>query len=280
MDDSVMLLKGGKDGKVIEPGDAHGSELIKRLLLPVDNEDHMPPKEKPQPSESQIDLLQWWISQGASFAKKVKDINQSDKINHLLFALQKVQVKEKESGTIPGTKVAKADELVMEKLNRSGVVVLPVAQNSNYLEANFVTDSLINSEELQLLSSLKNQLIWLKLGFTNISDTNMAAIATLTNLTSLNLQYTHISDKGLQAIQSLHSLQYLNLVGTKVTLQGILQLRGLKSLRSLYLFQTNINKGDWSVLRETFPKTQIDSGGYLVTLLPTDTIIVKAKKEY
>ena len=279
-DDSAMLLKGGKDGKVIEPGDAHGSELIKRLLLPVDNEDHMPPKEKPQPSESQIDLLQWWISQGASFAKKVKEINQTDKINHLLFALQRVQIKEKQSGTIPGTKVEKADGLTMEKLNRRGVVVLPVAQNSNWLEANFVTDSLINSEDLQLLSALKNQLIWLKLGFTNISDTNMAAIATLSNLTWLSLQHTQISDKGLQAIQSLHSLQYLNLVGTKVTLQGVLQLRGLKSLHSLYLYQTNINKGDWSVLQNAFPKTRIDSGGYLVTLLPTDTIVVKAKKEY
>ncbi len=54
--------------------------MIKRLLLPVDNEDHMPPKEKPQPSENQIALLQWWISQGAEFGKKVKDINQPEKI--------------------------------------------------------------------------------------------------------------------------------------------------------------------------------------------------------
>jgi uncharacterized membrane protein len=30
MDDSLMLMKGGKDGKVIEPGDANGSAMIKR----------------------------------------------------------------------------------------------------------------------------------------------------------------------------------------------------------------------------------------------------------
>ena len=89
MDDAVMLMKGGKDGKVIEPGNADSSELIKRLLLPVDNEDHMPPKEKPQPSESQIVLLQWWISQGASFVKKVKEVDQPDKIKPFLLALQK-----------------------------------------------------------------------------------------------------------------------------------------------------------------------------------------------
>ena len=77
MDDAVMLMKGGKDGTVIEPGNADSSKMIKRLLLPVDNEDHMPPKEKSQPSESQIVLLKWWISQGASFVKKVKEEDQA-----------------------------------------------------------------------------------------------------------------------------------------------------------------------------------------------------------
>ena len=70
MDDVAMLMKGGKDGKVIEPGNADSSEMIKRLLLPVDNQDHMPPKEKPQPSESQIALLHWWISEGRILQKK------------------------------------------------------------------------------------------------------------------------------------------------------------------------------------------------------------------
>jgi hypothetical protein len=280
MDDSIMLMKGGKDGTVIEPGNADSSKMIKRLLLPVDNEDHMPPKEKSQPSESQIVLLKWWISQGASFVKKVKEEGQPDKINHLLLALQKAEVTEKEAMDIPKVKVEKADGLAIEKLNQRGVVILPVAQNSNYLKANFVTDTILNNEDLQLLQSLKKQLIWLKLGFTNINDSNMTVIAHLGNLTWLSLQHTNISDKGLRSVQSLQGLQYLNLVGTKVTLQGILQLKGLKSLRSLYLYQTNIDKADWTRLQNTFSKTRIDSGGYLVTLLPTDTIRIKAKKEY
>jgi Leucine-rich repeat (LRR) protein len=249
-------------------------------LLPVDNEDHMPPKEKSQPSESQIVLLKWWISQGASFVKKVKEEDRPDKINHLLLALQKVEVTEKEAMDIPVAKVEKADGTAIEKLNYRGVVILPVAQNSNYLKANFVTDTLINNEDLQLLLALKKQIIWLKLGFTNINDSSMTGISQLKNLTWLSLQHTNISDKGLLAIQSLQGLQYLNLVGTKVTLQGVLQLKGLKSLRSLYLYQVNINKTEWTVLQNAFPKTKIDSGGYLVPLLQTDTTIIKAKKEY
>jgi uncharacterized membrane protein len=280
MDDSLLLMKGGKDGKVIRPGNPTESDLIKRLLLPVDNEDHMPPKEKSQPSENQIALLEWWISQGAGFGKKVREVSQTDKISQMLFALQKTNVVEKEAMDIPAVKVENADEGVIEKMKLRGIVVLPVAKNSHYLQANFVIDTVINNEDLQLLSAIQKQLIWLKLGYTNINNTNMVAIAHLGNLTRLNLEHTEISDKGLREVQALHNLQYLNLVGTKVTLQGVMQLKELKLLHSLYLYQTNINRRDWTEMQKAFQKTKIDSGGYLVTMLPTDTVIVKVKKEY
>ncbi len=280
MDDSVLLMKGGKDGKVIEPGNATGSEMIKRLLLPVDNEDHMPPKEKPQPTESQIVLLEWWIGQGANFNKKVKEINQSEKQSHLLFALQKENVTERKVFEIPDAHVEKADGQILDRMRQRGIVVLPVAQNNNWLMANFVIDKRLNKEVLQWLPALKKQLIWLKLDDTNISDTNMKVIGQLVNLRRLSLQNTNITDQGLRAVEMLVNLQYLNLVGTKVSLKGVMQLKELKSLESLYLYRTNISKTDWPVLQNNFPKTRIDSGGYLVPLLPTDTIVVKAKKEY
>ncbi len=280
MDYSLLLMKGGKDGKVIIAGNAKESDLIKRLLLPVDNEDHMPPKEKSQPSENQIALLDWWISQGAGFGKKVRDVSQPDKIVPILFALQKTTITEKEAMDIPVSKVEEADLAVIDKMKARGIVVLPVAQNSHYLQANFVTDTVIGVEDLQLLSVLKKQLIWLKLGYTNLSDANMATIGQLGNLTRLSLEHTPISDKGLVALQSLQHLQYLNLVGTPVTLQGVLQLKNLQSLQSLYLYQTKIDRKDWSAVQNAFPKTKIDSGGYLVQTLATDTVMVKVKKEY
>lgn len=279
MDDSLLLMKGGKDGKVIHAGNAKESEMIKRLLLPVDNEDHMPPKEKSQPSENQIVLLEWWISQGAGFGKKVKEVSQPDKIVPVLFALQKTNVVVKEAMDIPVSKVVEADPIVIEKMRSRGIVVLPVAQNSHYLQANFVTDTVISNEDLQLLSAIKKQLIWLKLGYTNISDGGLTTIGQLENLTRLNLEHTSISDNGLRALLSLRSLQYLNLVGTSVTSQGVLQLKNLQSLRSLYLYQSKVNMTDWSVIKNAFPKTTIDSGKYSVPTLMTDTTLVKSNKD-
>ena len=121
MDDSLLLMKGGKDGKVIMPGNAAQSEMIKRLLLPVDNEDHMPPKEKSQPSENQIALLQWWISQGAVFNRKVKEMVQPEKVVPVLLALQKTTVIEKEAMDIPVSTVSAGDANVIAKLKNRGV---------------------------------------------------------------------------------------------------------------------------------------------------------------
>jgi len=280
MDDSVLLMKGGKDGKVIESGNWEGSELIKRLLLPVDNEDHMPPKEKPQPTESQIELIRWWISQGANFDKKVKDVSQSEKIKPLLSALQKEVIIKKMPLDLPTGNVEGADKSVMEKMKQRGIVVLPVAQNSNWLMVNLVTDKFVDRELTQWLLALRKQLVWLKLDDTNLSDTSMGAIGQLVSLRKLSMQNTRITDHGLSPIRSLGNLQYLNLVGTGVTAKGILSLKDLQSLQSLYLYQTDVKKSEWPELQKAFPKTRIDSGGYQVPELPTDTMLVKAKKEY
>ncbi len=276
MDDSLKLLKGGKDGVVILPNNADSSEMIKRLLLPVDNQDHMPPKEKPQPSEEQISLLHWWIANGADFTKKVKELDQPEKLKPVLLALQEVPVIEKEVSAVPASPVEKANSSIIEKMNDRGIIVLPVGSGSNYLSANFITDSLVTDEDLELLLSLKKQLIWLKMGFTDLSDEKMAKIVQFPNLTRLSLEHTPVTDKGIQQLRSTGKLQYLNVVGTGVTAKGLLELKDLKELRSIYVYQTKIGKADWQTLKNALPGAKIDSGGYTVPTFSTDTTELKA----
>ena len=80
-------------------------------------------------------------------------------------------------------------------------------------------------------------------------------------------------------LKPLQHLKYLNLVGTKVTANGLVALKENKNLQSLYLFQTGINSADWTRLRKAFPTVLLDSGGYVVPTLPTDTVEVKEKKK-
>lgn len=280
MDDSLLLMKGGKEGKVIEPGNPDGSEMIKRLLLPIDNDDHMPPREKPQLTEQQIALIHWWIANNNDFSKRVKELQQPENIKPVLALLQQVKEVKKEIPEYPLTAIEKADDKIIAKLKEREIVVLPVTQASNYLQVNFVTHPSLDKGDLQLLQQIKKQIVWLKLDNCNISDDALAAIAQLNSLTKLYLSNTAISDKGLPQLQSLSNLVYLNLVGTKISLQGLTALKNLKKLRSIYLYQTNIKKEDWSALKNIFPAVQLDSGGYTVPIFSSDTTLVKSEVKY
>ncbi len=275
LDQPALIMKGGKEGKAITPGNAKESELVKRLLLPREDEHHMPPKEKSQLTDQQISLLHWWIDAGAGFSKKVKEIDQPEKIKPLLLGLQSGNEEKKQVSNVPVTPVEKANESDVEKLRSKGAIVMPVAASSNYLIVNFITASNIKDKDIQLLLPLTKQLIWLKMGNTVISDSALHVIGQCTSLTRLQLDHTGITDKGLSLLRSLTNLQSLNLVGTKVTAEGVLSLQHIKTLQSIYLYQANVNKGAWNDLKKAFPDAMIDSGGYVVPLLPTDTMVAK-----
>ena len=82
------LLKGSKDGPVLVVGKVVDSPLISRLLLPLDDEDHMPPQGKPQPTLAEIAALQWWIDCGAPGDKTVGDLKPGPEVQRILGAAQ------------------------------------------------------------------------------------------------------------------------------------------------------------------------------------------------
>jgi hypothetical protein len=279
LDDTLRLLKGGEDGPVLLRGSAKNSALMKSLLLPREAKEHMPPKEKPQLTQDQVALIHWWIDQGAPFSKKVADLTQPEKLKPALAALQHGEIKKMEVAQLPAEPVEAADAKAINALKEKGVLVLPVAQGSNYLMANFVTATGITDSDISLLLPLKKQLVALKLGNTVITDSAMLVIGQCTNLFSLWLNGTKITDAGLKNLQPLKHLQTLNLVGTGITAAGVLQLQNLKALRNIYLYQTGINASGFALLKKAFPQALLDTGGYTVPLLASDTTDVTPAKK-
>ena len=279
LDDSVAILKGGKDGPVIIPGHSATSELVKRISLPRDDEHHMAPKEKAQLTESEQALIRWWIDQGAPFTKKVKELQQPGKLKTLLAALESGHEVIETLPDMPQMPVEKADDAAIQTIKNLGGVIMPVAQNSNYLDASFITKPTLRDEDISKLLSVKNQLVWLRLSGNKITDSSLKIIGQCRQLTRLQLDHTEISDGGIEQLATLDSLRVLNLVGTKISVTGLMKLKSLKNLRALYLYKTNIEKKDWPALKMAFPKVMLDSGGYAVPLFNTDTIIVKPRPQ-
>ncbi len=70
MHTAEALLKGGDSGPALVPGKPDESELVKRLILPADHDDLMPPKGGPLPA-ADIELVKAWIAQGAKWPQGV-----------------------------------------------------------------------------------------------------------------------------------------------------------------------------------------------------------------
>lgn len=272
MDDSAHMMKGGKDGITLIAGEADKSEMIKRIMLPREQDHHMPPKEKSQLSESQIALIHWWIDAGADFSKKVKDLPQTGNVKTALLSFQKPQITA--PTYIPVEKVEAADPKSIESLKEKGIVVLPVAQNSNYLMVNFLTAFNLNEKDIKLLLPIKKQLVWLKLSDTKVDDSVLAVVAQCTSIRILQLNNTAITDNGLLHLLSLKHLQSISLVGTQVSDRGVQSLKPIKSLKEIFLYQTKAAR-NVALLKKDFPNAVIDTGGYSIPFITTDTSIVK-----
>ncbi len=277
LDQPDFILKGGEEGKAVTAGKPEESEMIRRILLPLEDKDHMAPKEKPQLTTAEVSLLQWWVRTGADFSKKVKELPQDEAIKPVLLALQSgTDMKsEKKSGDIPETEVKSGDTAVINQLNREGVVVIPVARNSNYLSVNFVA-AVENADRLvQQLEPLAKQIIWVKMDDAVLSEKSWELISRLKAITRLQIRNTNITDQSIKNLVTLQDLSSLSITGTQVTAAGLQALQDLKKLKQIYLYQSGVTAADWQELQRTFPGAVLDTGGYIVPILATDTTVVK-----
>ncbi len=267
MDQVELLKKGGENGPIFISGKGEESELIKRCLLPLEDENHMPPKGKTQLSEGQVAILSWWIDQGAPFDKKVAELKTTDAVKPALAALSgsSSSVSGSQTAVTPESpvlslKVPTPDTKAVEALKKAGLLVMPIANESNLLEINAVNINGLTDTQIALLEPLKEQIIWLKLGDTKITDQAASGIAKLKNLQKLHLENTAITDATIQQIKSLPYLEYLNLVNTQVTDAGVKELSASKSLKSLHVWQSKVTDAGIAALKQTKPALEVTAG--------------------
>lgn len=270
LDDKESILKGGKNGVVIVAGDAGRSELVQRIFLAHENEDHMPPKEKPQPTSAQKDLIKWWIASGASFDKKIRDLKQAPDIQSTLASLGSGG-EAKSAESVPAQPVDEAPPGVLSSLARRGVVVVPVAQNSHYLSVNFVNASTSGDSIMILLKSIDRQVVWLKTGSYPVDSEELKSIGKLKRLTRLQISNLIKSGNELAHLSGLKNLQFLNLAGADLTDENVNALKNITSLQHLYLFQCGISPTEYAALSKSLPGARIDTGAYVVPTLASDT---------
>ena len=212
MEDSGSLLKGGKTGKLFVPGKPEISLLLTRVHLPMEDKKHMPPKNKPQLTAEETDLLRLWVKQNAVLKKRVLDLPASDLLR--LLATRLLGPSEKVEDRFD---FARADQEIVEKLNNDYRVISPLAKNSPALVVNIYNKAIYKSEMLSQLDPVRKQIVTLNLNNLPVTDDDLKLIAEFSNLRKLHLNYTLVTGAGLKHLSKLKNLKEVTLWKTKAT---------------------------------------------------------------
>ncbi len=272
LDQAKFILKGGENGLVINDGPADSSAIFSHLMLPIEHDDHMPPREKPQPSSSEIALIKYWVEENASFDKTVASLENSEKVAAIIRSLQQPP----EKSWIPTDEEVDAiRSATVETLRNAGVNPMPLAEVNNYVAVSFTGNREIADPQIDVLKQINQQLVWLNLSHSGIKDRQLEFIAKLTNLRALYLNNTAVTDEGLSKLASLTNLRWLSLVGTDISDASLATLLQMHNLDNLYLYQTSITRDAIAKLTEANRELRIDTGNYMLKKLPTDTIVYR-----
>lgn len=276
LDQPEKIMLGGKGGAALKWGDLSNSDLLRRIHLPENDDDRMPPKGKTALTKEEMVLLGWWIGSSAGFDKKSFQVGIPDSVRPALESLKKATSSGPVVNSLPEEKVAAPDEQLMANLRAQGLTIVPVAAGSNYLSVHSGPE--FRYTDLKFLEPIQKQILQLDLSRVQVKDADLESLKACEHLRELTLARTAVTDAGMKSISLLPQLQKLNLVGTKVSAEGLLALKEIKTLQVIYLFESAVTGRDWGSLRASFPSVRIDTGGYQVPFLETDTQVVVQSK--
>ena len=273
LDKESFLKKGGKSGKMLVGVEPNESELLRRIQLPLQHDDHMPPKKKPQLTEDEIKLIHWWIGKGSNFSSTLKELEAVDSIKQLVSRivnankqLNNADHDEVLPAVLPVVEVNMPTQKTLSELAALNIVALKAGKDSPFLELNFVNVEKIEPLHWKLMNEVQSNIIRLKMTGLNIKDEDLKHISKMNNLMRLYLDQTEITDVGLHQISSLAELRYLNINNTEISNAGIESLNRLKNLKTIYTYQTNVN------LDSLTSGCQIIRGGFSLPFYETDTL--------
>ncbi len=263
IDSEKWLLKGGKSGPAIHPGNPDGSELMIRLLLPLDDDKRMPPKKQPQLTTAETELLHWWIKNGASTEKKVKELSPDD-LHIVLASLGETGDNHTEEitplSTVFDKQLPPADPEAVGQLRQMGVLVEPVTKGSHLLDISCVNFPAFDDTQMELLEKIACNIVSLKMDNTAITDAALEKVRAFENLVRLHLGNTAITGVSMNHLQSLANLEYLNITGTRVDNDGLQELSSLPALKQVYCWNSLVTPKGIVALTNKRPVIMVIAG--------------------
>lgn len=260
LDTLEWMVKGGKGGPAVVPGDLQKSLLLSCIALPKDDKKHMPPAEKPQIEAHELAVLQWWVANGADAKKTVAEMKPTDEIKAALAKLTGDAV-----APAKPVKVIALDDALKAKVADvakaiPGALTFECQQSGALVFSAVAMRKTLGDPEFQKLTPVLKQLVAVDLTSTKVTDRGVATLSGAENLRMVRLGETGVTDAALDTLGKLKSLESVSLYGTSVTDAGVNKLAGLSNLKHLYLAGTKVTPNALTELKKKLPQCQIESG--------------------
>jgi len=266
------LKKGGDEYHAVVAGDVKDSLMIERIMLPIEDDEHMPPPKKPQIADHELEILEWWIEAGLPEGKTLAAAGAPPEIvaaaARVAAAAGADEGRKEEGPALPREPQEAAgggegeEDAAVEKL----MEVFPNAlQYRSHGDERLVFTAVgireeFGDAELAKLAPVGERLVELDLSSTGVTDGGLEVLSEMPGLRKLWLSRTGITDEGLEAVRRLSGLEYLNLYGTAVTDEGLAKLEGLDELRNLYLWLTKVTNAGRARFKESHPECEVNLG--------------------
>lgn len=246
------LEQGGDSGSVFDSID--GKPLLThRIHLPLEEEEHMPPKGKVQLTPEEITLLEWWIANDHCLDCRTKDLETSEKLDGILANLEA----DDSLHALLAEAVTPVPASWLDEMNNAGITIYPLAMDNPLLIASLFGEQNQLEEKLELLETYAENIVELNLGNTSMNDTLSKLLDPFENLTKLQLQHTAITDKIVPRLEEFQYLESLNLYGTDIGDPVFEAAALMPELKSLYLYQTKASTAKIEDFQSEFPQIAV-----------------------
>ncbi len=258
------ILKGGENGAVLVTNNAEQSELFLRMMLPKEDEHHMPPEGKTQPSKEEVRLIGAWIDAGHPFDKSIGETALEKSLFETFFV-------KKKDNDYPDVEVIAASQDSILAIEKTGVHIDPISKATNFLSVSCINKPLFSDLDFESLLPIKNQIAKLDLGGTQVTDSVFAKLSLLPNLTILKLDNTAITGNTIEKITALEHLKHINLTSSKFETPHLEKLADLKNLLKVYVYGSKVDPKGIRSLKDG--QIIIDYGDYQLPSIASDSII-------
>lgn len=249
------LMKGGESGALWDTANPDVSLMLKRLHLPLEDEEHMPPKGKVQPTAEEITLLAEWIKAGASFTQKFINLPDSNWLRQ--WAVQHFQPKQQ---SLMAVAYPAASGSEIAELNNPNRLVQPLAAGENGLSVRFFNRHTFTNASLTDLEPVYASVAELNLTGMPIQPEALEVITKMKNLQVLHLNQTDLPGASLSSLSSLKHLSKLSVNGIALKPADLNWLQQMKALKAISVGNTGLAEADFAALGKKFPAISLQYG--------------------